>query len=337
MTSDRAGEESLRVGARVGRALAAALVAGLSLLGCEAGQGAPTVRPAGAHSALAPAALAAGETLHVVATTSIVADIVAQIGGHHLVVQTLLPVGTDPHAFDPSPRDLAAVANADVVFANGAGLEEFLGRLLDSASDATPLVELSEGIALRALDADAHEADEHAGIDPHTWTSPANAIVFVRNAERALRTLDPAHADEYGANADAYVAELERVDAWIAERIATLPDARRLLVTDHLIFGYYADRYGLRQVGAVIPGFSTGAAPSAKELAEIEDSVRRLGVPAIFAGASVNPALAERVAADTGVVLATLYTGSLGPAGSGADTYLGYLRHNTNTIVEALR
>jgi len=321
----------------IGRLIVAVVVVALGLMGCDGGNGAAPTQLASPEAGLVPVDLPSGARLSVVATTSIVADIVTQVGGDLVAVRTLLPVGTDPHAFDPSPRDLAAIADAHVVFANGAGLEEFLDRLLESAAEDTPIVELSEGIVLRDLDVTAADAGDDGGADPHTWTSPTNAIVFVRNAARALRALDPGNADRYTENADAYVSALEEIDAWIAERIATIPEARRLLVTDHLVFGYYADRYGLKQVGAVIHGFSTGAAPSASELADLEDSVRALGVRAVFASTSANPALAERVAADTDVTFAMLYTGSLGPAGSGAETYLGYLRYNTNTIVDALR
>lgn len=312
----------------------ATIIAGLWLL---AACGAPVHEPGSeANAPLAAVDLAEGERLTVVATTSIVADIVQQVGGERVAVTSLLPIGADPHAFEPTPSDVARVAEADAVFANGAGLEEFLEPMLRNAGGA-PVIYVSEGLELRELeDGDEHAHDQHAH-DPHTWTSPANALIFVDNIERALASLDPAHAPDYAASARAYQAQLEELDRWIAAQIATIPADRRLLVTDHLVFGYYADRYGLEQVGAVIPSYSTGAAPSAKELAELQDTVRALGVKAVFAGATVNQDLARRVAADTGVTLATLYTGALGPAGSGADSYLGYLRANTETIVGALR
>ncbi|NLG29545.1 MAG: zinc ABC transporter substrate-binding protein [Chloroflexi bacterium] len=312
----------------------ATIIAGLWLL---AACGAPAQELGSEASVpLAAVDLAEGERLTAVATTSIVADIVRHVGGERVTVTSLLPIGADPHAFEPTPSDVARVSEADAVFANGAGLEGFLEQLLRNAGGA-PVIYVSEGLELRELEAsDAHARDEHAH-DPHTWTSPANALIFVDNIERALASLDPGHAPDYAVNARAYRTQLEELDRWIAAQVATIPADRRLLVTDHLVFGYYADRYGLEQVGAVIPGYSTGAAPSAKELAELQDTVRALGVKAVFAGATVNQDLARRVAADAGVTLATLYTGALGPAGSGADSYLGYLRANTETIVGALR
>jgi ABC-type Zn uptake system ZnuABC Zn-binding protein ZnuA len=316
-----------------------------------------------------PGDLAEGEKLQVIATTSIVADIVRQVGGELIDLNLLLPIGTDPHTFQPTPRDLAGVADADVIFANGMGLEEFLAEMIANAGGEAATVHVSHGIAARqfeAGDAHAHEGEEpeheaeehhqhegeeheheaedhegehhhHEGADPHTWTTPANAIVFVLNIEQALSALDPANAPSYAANAEAYAAELAELDGWVKTQIETIPAENRGLVTDHTAFGYYADRYGLEQVGAVIPSFSTAAEPSAKELAELEDAIRAYGVKAIFVGSTVNPALSERVAQDTGVRLLTLYTGSLGPAGSGVESYIDYIKYNTNTIVEGLQ
>jgi manganese/iron transport system substrate-binding protein len=309
-------------------------------------------------TALAPVDLAEGEKLQVIATTSIVADIVRQVGGDRIDLTMLLPVGADPHTFQPTPRDLTHVADAHVIFANGMGLEEFLNPMIANAGGEAVVIHVSDGIEPRQFETgDAHEHEqkgekqeqeaakaeqetedhEHEGADPHTWTTPANAIVFVHNIEHALSALDPANAASYAANAEAYAAELAELDGWVKMQIETIPVENRLLVTDHLVFGYYADRYGLKQLGAVIPSFSTGAAPSAKELVELEDAIRAYGVKAIFVGSTVNPSLSERVAQDTGIRLLTVYTGSLGPAGSGVETYLDYIKYNTNTIVAGLK
>jgi manganese/iron transport system substrate-binding protein len=288
---------------------------------------------------LAPVSLRAGEKLQVVATTNIVADIVSQVGGDAIELTPLLPLGDDPHTYTATPQDMVAVANAHVIFANGAGLEaEFLPKLTPN-TDAS-VVYVSQGIEFRAFKAvDIEEVNhEHAleGIDPHTWTTPVNAIIFVHNIEHALSALDPANASIYKANAKRYEAELESLEEWVKEQIATIPADNRKLVTDHETLGYYADRYGLGQIGAVIPGFSTGTEPSARELATLEDSIHRYGVRAVFVGTTVNPSLVQQVAADTGVQLVTLYTGSLGPPGSGVETYVDYIRYNTTAIVDGL-
>jgi len=281
-----------------------------------------------------------GKKLNVVATTSIVGDIVKNVGGDHIDLIVLLPLGTDPHAFDPTPRDLTRVADADVIFINGLGLERFLEKMLKNAGGDIPAVLVSNGVEPRELDQDEdHETDthQHEDHDPHVWMSPANVIIFVDNIENALSDLDPANAVDYQANATAYKSELKNLDNWVQEQINTIPPENRNLVTDHDTFGYYADRYGLEMTGAVLPGYSTSSEPSAQELATLQDAITQYGVKAVFVGSTVNPVLAERVAEDTGVQLVPLYTGSLSEAGSGAGTYIDYIRYNTKAIVEALK
>ncbi|MBL6965983.1 MAG: zinc ABC transporter substrate-binding protein [Anaerolineales bacterium] len=279
------------------------------------------------------------EALTVVATTTIIGDVVSQVGGEHIQVAVLLPVGADPHSFDPTPQDVAKMADADIIFANGVGLEAFLDNLIESAGAAERVVYLDEGIELlaRAGDTDEHEDEGHEDEngDPHLWTDPNNVIVWTHTITRTLNELDPAHATAYSENADAYAAELMELDAWIREQVAQIPAENREIITDHTLLGYFVDEYGFNQVGAIVPGYSSMAEPSAQELAQIEDAIASLGVQAIFVGNSVNPTLAERVAADTGVQLIFFYTGSLSEAGGEAGTYLDYMRYNTTAIVEA--
>ena len=285
----------------------------------------------------------AATRLRVVATTSIVADVVGRVGGDRIGLTVLMPPGTDPHAFQPRPQEVALVSDADVLFANGAGLETFLEALLESAGaqDAQRVVEVSAGIELLPAggehegEDEAHGHDAQRG-DPHTWTDPNNLLVWVATIERALSALDPAGAESFHANAAAYRAELEALDVWIREQVAQVPPAGRMLVTDHQIFGYFAARYGFTQAGAIFPGASTLAEPSAQELAALEDAIRELGVKVVFVGSTVNPSLAQRVAEDTGTRLVTLHTGSL-TRGGDADTYLDYVRTNVSAMVEALR
>lgn len=273
--------------------------------------------------------------LTVVATTTIVGDVVAQVGGEQLSLTVLLPVGADPHSFDPTPQDVAKVADADIIFANGAGLEVFLDNLIESAGGADKVVHLDEGIELLAQ---AEEGETgHAGGDPHLWTDPNNVIVWAHTIARKLNELDPANATRYAENADAYAAELISLDTWIRVQVAQIPAENREIVTDHTLLGYYAQEYGFRQIGAIVPGYSSMAEPSAQELAQIEDAIGDLGVKAIFVGNSVNPALAERVAEDTGTQIVFFYTGSLSEPGGEAGTYIEYTRYNTNAIVDALK
>lgn len=278
-------------------------------------------------------------SLKVVATTTLVGDVVHQVAGDHLELVTLLPAGSDPHSFQPTPQDIAQIADADLIFTNGFGLESFLNTLLENKPSGTPVVAVSDGIApLTGSEAHPGEADTSPGEqDPHVWTDPNNVLIWVDNITSALVALDPDHAADFKANADAYRQQLEALDAWVREQIAQIPTSNRLLVTDHATFAYFAARYQFQQVGAVIPGFSTLSEPSAQELAALENNIRQLGVKAIFVGDTVNPGLSERVAEDTGVQIVFLHTGSLtGPDGT-APTYLEYIRYNVEEIVSALK
>ncbi|MCE5207330.1 MAG: metal ABC transporter substrate-binding protein [Chloroflexi bacterium] len=271
--------------------------------------------------------------LSVVATTSIVGDVVAQVGGEYIDLKVLLPVGTDPHSYSPTPQDAAMLADADVVFANGAGLESFLGTLLESAGATDKLVTVSDGITLLEGTGDAHGH----GADPHTWTDPNNVKIWVNNIQKALSTADSKNATVYQSNADTYLKQLDELDGWIRGQVALIPEGKRSLVTDHMEQGYFAQEYGFNMVGALIPGYSTLSEPAAKDLAAIEDAIRSLGVTAVFVGNTVNPNLAERVAVDTGTQLVYIYSGSLSPADGEAATYLDYMRYNVNAIVGALK
>ncbi len=306
--------------------------------------------------------------LRVVATTTIVGDVVAQVGGDLIELSVMLPVGTDPHGFDPTPQDIAKVAEADVVFANGAGLEEFLDNLIESAGADDAIVHVSENIDFLELESDerVHEGDDHedehegdthddvpdvedhedqdhgeehdhSGADPHTWTDPNNVMVWVQNIEHVLSEIDGDNTEAYQFNANAYLAELKDLDDWIFEQVVQIPEEDRNLVTDHGIFAYFSDRYGFEQTGTLIPGYSTLSEPSARELAAIENAIQDLEVRAVFVGNTVNPSLAERVSEDTGVRLVYVYTGSLSEAGGEADSYIAYMRYNTAAFVDALK
>jgi len=452
--------------------------------------------------ALTAVDLAAGTRLQVVATTNLVADVVAQVGGDRIDLTPLIPTGVDPHSFTATPQDLIALNEADVIFINGLALEEALMPVLTTLDSAPPLVAVNVGVTTREFaegaeehaeehehteeehahsavahackhladgpavpitavteisstmavtgthlrldvtvptaepsyfvytaaaagdylfyadrpvtltlqDADGahpaetimdtaaltdcpglvtafgfdlaagdntlvltdatgetvhfvveavagahdheHEAavqehdqaeagDEHehhhSGADPHTWFSVHAVEQWVSNIEQVLSTLDPANAATYTANADAYRAELTTLESELDTLVAALPVEQRKLVTDHEALGYFAAAYDFTIIGTVIPSLSTMAAPSASELAALQDQIEAEGVRAIFVGITVNPALAEQLAADTGATVATLYTESLSAADGPAATYLDFMRYNMQTIVEALK
>jgi len=278
--------------------------------------------------------------LKVVATTTIVGDIVSEVGGDSINLSVLLPVGTDPHSFNPTPQDIAKVSEANIIFANGAGLEEFLDPLIESAGAENRVVHLSEKIELLDF-VDPHKADEdeheHGNGDPHVWTNPNNVTLWVDLIEQEISQLDSVNASIYAVNAKEYKTKLQELDTWIHQQVSFIPEKNRKIITDHLIFGYFASTYAFEQLGAIIPGYSTLSEPSAQDIADMEDSIRGVGVKAIFVGNTVNPNLAERVAEDTGIKLIPVYTGSLSQSDGDAPTYIDYMRYNTSAFVDALK
>ncbi len=285
------------------------------------------------------AAQASGEQagLKVVAAETFLADIAQNVAGDRVKIEALMPLGIDPHSYEPIPADVAKIADSQALIVNGTGLEVFLKKLLENAGGQRILIEASAGLASRQ----AHEGEiadpEHAG-DPHFWLDPNNVIKYVENIRDGLTKADPEGAATYQANAEAYMAKLKELDRWIADRVAEIPEADRLLVTNHDNFGYFADRYGFRVIGTVIPSVSTEAAPSAQQLAQLIEQIKASGAKAIFLEKGVNPQLAEQVSKETGSrVVTDLYGDSLGEANGPASTYIDMLKFDTNAIVTALK
>jgi ABC-type Zn uptake system ZnuABC Zn-binding protein ZnuA len=286
-----------------------------------------------------PTPAAANATLKVTATTSIVADIVRQVGGEYVQITTLVPIGTDEHEYQPTPLDVANVSNADIVFENGLGLEQFMDKIVQNASIKAKIVSVSDGITPLAFTGDVKTTGaatpDQVG-DPHVWVDPQNVMVWVKNIEKVLSEADPQHAQQYAQNAQTTLDSLTTLDAWIRQQVATVPVESRKIVTDHLIFGYFAARYGFDQVGAIIPSYSTAAETSAQDLAALEDAIRSMHVSAIFVGQNINPTLAQRVADDTGVKIIQIYTESLTTSDGPASTYQDYMRYDVTAIVNGL-
>jgi zinc/manganese transport system substrate-binding protein len=290
-----------------------------------------------------------GVPLQVVASFSILGDLVKNVGGEAVAVTTLIGPVVDAHTYDPAPADLVVLSQADVIFENGLGFEPWLDRFFASAQPPGARVVTTEGITPREAGADEEHvgeaqpaedgAPEHGQFDPHVWHDVANVIVMVGNIRDALVAADPTRAELYKANAAAYIAELEALDASIREQMGTMPPERRKLVTSHDTFGYFAAAYGFEIIGTALGSLSTEAGdPSARDIATLITEIEEAGVPAIFAENVANPDLMESIAAEAGVTLApTLYTDALGPAGSPGDTYVGMMQSNVTTIVDALK
>ena len=370
---------------------------------------------------------AAQPKLSVVTTNNIVADWVSNIGGEHVEVFNLLPVGADPHTYQPGARDVTQIADAELVLSIGLGLEgAWLQELLQNAArDPATVIELGEGIdpiefaatqaeeveLIEELSLIVHEVEEgeitaieglvkigelmesmemeeegddhgeeeeelpdmviellmqaqagtlspdevieeiehfteegeeehedegHGLEDPHFWFDPIRVQSAVNDIAGRLGALDPDRASDYLANADAYNRELADLDSWTSSRVSEVPESRRLLVTSHDSFGYFALRYGFEVVGVVL-STTTDVEPSSADLAELTHDVEEYNVPAIFGETTVTERLALAVAEESGADLVRLYSGSLGTPGSEADTYITMVRTNVDRIVAALR
>ena len=275
--------------------------------------------------------------LKVVTTTTQVADFARNVGGDKVKVTQILKPNVDPHDYEPSPADVQAIAEADIVVESGVGLERWLDQTIKSAGFHGTLVDSSKGVALRK----GNGTDEEAAGDPHIWHNPKNAETMSGNIAAAFEAKDPADKAAYAANLTAYTGKLDQLDGWITRQINTLPADQRKLVTNHDAFGYYIDRYHLQFVGSIIPSFDTSAELSGKQLNTLIAKIKSTGVKAIFSESSLPPKTAEAIGKQAGVKVEagenSLYGDTLGPAGSAGATYIDMERHNTTTIVTALK
>lgn len=339
------------------------------------------------------------ERLQIVASFSILADVVSNVAGNAADVRSLMPAGADPHSFTPAPSDLAAVADADVVFVNGAGFEETLLEALENAASGVEPVVVSQCVEIIAFGEHDHEAEadhdhaddmlpegeaadlcaahaaemaalhdaemvdhahggevlgrlyaldcgayaeeagdehDHGACDPHVWQEPHNVMYWTMLIRDTLVALDPANAETYTANANAYIAQLDTLaHDFVRPTLENIPAERRVLITDHDTMGYLAAAYGFEVVGIVLPG-GTAAEPSASDMAALIDAIRAEGVPAVFVGTTVTQGLAQQIADEAGAAFYTLYTDSLSDESGAAPTYIDLIRYNVETITNAL-
>jgi ABC-type Zn uptake system ZnuABC Zn-binding protein ZnuA/ABC-type Mn2+/Zn2+ transport system permease subunit len=316
----------------------------------------PRQAPAVSAAALALAALAAGcgssgsseGKLEVVATTTQIGDWSRTVGGEAVSVSQVLQPNSDPHEYEPRPSDVQATARAALVFANGEDLDAWIDEIVtDSGSDAT-VVDLGDAVPdpMPGEHGEEHAGEEHgedddhehAGAhDPHWWHDPRNVEAAVQEIAGQLTKADPANRRVYRRNAERYLERLRRLDSGIARCVASVPAADRKLVTDHDAFGYFARRYGIEVVGAVIPSQTTQAQPSAKDVSELVDLIERERVRAIFPESSLSSTVADAIARQTGASTEyALYGDTLGPAGSDGETYLRMEAANADAIVRGL-
>ncbi len=331
---------------------------------------------------LLAASLAAQETgLRIVASHSIAADVLARLAGADAEVTTLIPRGSDPHSYRPAPSDLRALADADLVFINGAGYEEGLLSAIELTVAEDALVTLSDCVPILP-GGHEHEDDDHAGeedahheamdslcerhaaelgerfltlpdqaspgplyavdcsalqgCDPHVWLLPRNVALWALLARDVLAARDSAHATAFQARSDVFLDDIAALEQELLLLAATLPQEQRLLVSNHLNFGYFAAGFGFETPGSVLPGTSTLAEPAMAQLAALIDLVREHNLPVIFGETTASNDVAQQVAAESGAQLVLLQPESLGEAGSPADTWLGMMRKLVTSIVASL-
>jgi zinc/manganese transport system substrate-binding protein len=271
-------------------------------------------------------AASASDRPSVVVTTSILGDVVRNVLGDQAAVEVIMPVGADPHEFSPSTRQAEAMDGADLLVVNGAGLEESMHGVIDGAGS---VFTFADHVELRTLEGED---------DPHLWNDPhgmASAVRAFGDAAAALPGIDRAVVER---QAEQYATSLDALASEITATLAPIPAARRKLVTNHDSFGYFAARYDLEVIGAVIPSLTTNASASAADLERLAALIKEQGVPAIFAETTQPTKLADALADEVGgdVAVVELYTESLGEPGSGADTYIGMLRTDAQRIARAL-
>jgi zinc/manganese transport system substrate-binding protein len=276
----------------------------------------------------------AQDRIKAIATFSILNDLVKNVGGDRIDVASLVPPNGDAHVYAPSPADAKKLADAKVVFINGLGFEGWIPRLVKASGTKAAVVVASKGVTARRMEEEGH-GHAHAQTDPHAWQSVANAKIYVANIRDALIAADPAGKTVYDANASAYAAKLDVLEAHVKEQVAKIPADRRRVITTHDAFGYFKAAYGMDFIAP--QGVSTESEASAKDVAKIITQIRKQKIPAVFLENVSNPKLLERIAGETGArVGGTLYSDALTGEKGEAPTYIDMIKHNIRALSDAL-
>jgi zinc/manganese transport system substrate-binding protein/manganese/iron transport system substrate-binding protein len=283
---------------------------------------------------LPAAAQSAAQGPRVVASSSVFSDMVKHVGGDRLgSVRSIVPAGVDVEDYEPTPDDLQAVSQANLLVMNGLSLDRWVPKLVQAANPSIGTLVLSDGLPVLGVGS-SDDQDIAQNGNPHFWLDPQYARVYVSKIHDQLVSIDPDGAATYDANTAAYLAQLDELDGWIQQQVATIPVDNRKLVTFHEAYPYFAARYGFQLIGVITP--SPGQDPSAGELAQLVDTVKAAHVKAVFSEAQFSPKLTQTLAQEAGVqrVVTDLYNDSLGDPP--ADSYIGMLRYDVERMVEAL-
>lgn len=284
-----------------------------------------------ALASLLVAPLAMAKTVNTVASFSVLADIVKQVGGSHVNVKSLVGPDGDPHSFEPTPQDSQALAKADVVFVSGLGLEGWMDRLVKASGYKGEVNVSSEGIATRSM-----EEEGRAITDPHAWNSMKNGVVYATNVMNALIKADPADADYFRQQGSAYIAQLKKLDRWAQSSFAAIPLEKRKVLTSHDAFGYFGQRYGVSFMSPV--GFSTESEASASDVAALITQLKSEHIHTYFIENQTDPRLVKQIAASSGAQPGgELYPEALTRKGGDAATYTAAFTHNVNVMVASMK
>ncbi|QXO16336.1 metal ABC transporter solute-binding protein, Zn/Mn family [Vibrio ostreae] len=286
---------------------------------------------AGCSLLLALSSSAMAKTVDTVASFSVLADIVKQVGGDHVTVTALVGPDGDPHTFVPSPQDSVKLNQADVVFMSGLGLEGWMDRLVTASGYKGPVIVASDGVQSRTM-----QEDGEVVTDPHAWNSAANGAIYARNVTDALKAADPQDADYFEQRGSDYIEQLTKLDHWAKARFASVSEEGRKVLTSHDAFGYFGAEYGVTFLSP--QGFSTESEASAKQVAELISQIKSQHIHAYFIENQTDPRLVKQIAAATGAKAGgELYPEALTAKGGDADTYLEAFKHNVTVMADSMK
>jgi len=271
----------------------------------------------------------AQEKLKVVASASIFQDMAMNIGGDKIDAHTIVPIGGDPHLYEPKPSDAALVKSASIILINGLTFEGWVNKLIENSGTDAKVYTITEGV--NALQSDTYKN----AYDPHAWMDATNGLKYIENIKDALVRNDPENKEYYLKNYESYKTEISELDKYIIDEVKKIPEAKRMLVTSHDAFAYYGRRYGIKL--NALKGISTEAETQTSDMVRVAKAIRESGVPAIFVESTINPQVIQQIAKDNNVKIGgELFADSIGDKDSHGPTYLTMLKHNTDVIVKAL-
>ena len=284
-----------------------------------------------ALSALLAAPAVMANTVQAVASFSVLADIVQNVGGEHVVVKSLVGPNGDPHSFEPTPKDSQSLAHADLVFVRGLGLEGWMDRLITSSGYKGQTIVASSGINTRKM-----EEDGKTITDPHAWNSMQNGVIYATNVMNALIAANPTDAAYFRQQGNAYIEQLKKLDSWAQQEFAQIPQSKRKVLTSHDAFGYFGQRYGVRFLSPV--GFSTESEASASDVASLINQLKKEKINAWFIENQTDPRLVKQIASATGAKQGgELYPEALTEKGGEADSYVAAFKHNVTAMVASMQ